>query len=65
MLRRSEALTYPEPLGPPLPVEGDLYLFHWDITLCGPINSYFQTLEMFEPEPGASRYASRNERDTF
>jgi len=25
--RKSGALTYPEPLGPPRPVVGDLYLF--------------------------------------
>jgi hypothetical protein len=27
MSRKSGALTYPEPLGPPRPVAGDLYLF--------------------------------------
>ena len=26
--RKSGALTYPEPLGPPRPVAGDLYLYH-------------------------------------
>ena len=26
--RKSGALTYPEPLGPPRPVAGDLYLFY-------------------------------------
>ena len=28
MSRKSGALTYPEPLGPPWPVVGDLYLYH-------------------------------------
>ena len=31
--RKSGALTYPEPLGPPRPVAGDLYLYSYDISL--------------------------------
>jgi hypothetical protein len=31
MSRKSGALTYPETLGPPRPVAGDLYLYYMDV----------------------------------
>jgi len=34
MSRKSGALTYPEPLGPPRPVTGDLYFFLLCVCVC-------------------------------
>jgi hypothetical protein len=46
MSRKSGALTYPEPLGPPWPVVGDLYIFIY--------RNYFALFnELYTPGPKA------------